>query len=56
MKETSVEGFARHAEEQAARWQALTPEQRLRWLERAKRFARKVQDARLVVPAPKEPK
>jgi len=34
------EGFERHAREQRERWLALTPEQRLQWLERAKRFAR----------------
>ena len=32
--------FERHAREQRERWLALTPEERLLWLERAKRFAR----------------
>ena len=56
MKKAPPGGFARHAEEQAARWQELTPEQRLRWLERAKRFARKVQEAPLVDTGLEEPK
>jgi hypothetical protein len=34
------EPFERHAREQRERWLALTPEERLFWLERAKRFAR----------------
>lgn len=38
--------FARHAREQRERWLALTPEQRLMWLERAKRFERAARDAR----------
>lgn len=33
-------GFAEHAMEQRRRWLTLTPEQRLAWLEGAKRFAR----------------
>jgi hypothetical protein len=39
------EAFARHEREQRARWLALTPEERLLWLERAKRFARLARDA-----------
>lgn len=34
------QAFEKHAREQRERWLALTPEERLRWLERAKRFAR----------------
>lgn len=39
------EAFARHERERRARWLALTPEERLLWLERAKRFARLARDA-----------
>ena len=38
--------FERHAREQRDRWLALTPEERLLWLERAKRFERAVRAAR----------
>ncbi len=37
--------FAQHAREQRERWLALTPEERLRWLEGAKRFERAVRAA-----------
>jgi hypothetical protein len=32
------DGWARHADEQRRAWLRLTPEERLRWLEQAKRF------------------
>ena len=35
-----VDGWALHAEERRRSWLALTPEQRLRWLEQAKEFCR----------------
>jgi hypothetical protein len=38
--------FAQHAREQRERWLALTPEQRLMWLEGAKRFERAAREAR----------
>jgi hypothetical protein len=44
------DGFERHAEEQRERWLKLTPEQRLLWLERAKRFAR------MALAAPRAPR
>lgn len=44
-------GFDRHAREQRERWLALTPEQRLAWLERAKRFARVARGAP-IMPGP----
>lgn len=40
------DAFDRHAAEQRARWLALTPEERLMWLERAKRFAREALEAK----------
>ncbi len=46
------DGFRRHADEQRERWLALTPEQRLAWLERAKAFAR---EALAASRAPGEP-
>jgi hypothetical protein len=44
------DGFERHAQEQRERWLKLTPEQRLLWLERAKRFAR------IALAAPRSPR
>ena len=43
---TDDERYAKHAAEQAARWRNTTPEQRLFWLEDAKRFAAAVAQAR----------
>jgi len=40
-----AESFAKHAKEQRLRWLALTPEERLAWLEGAKRFERAVRAA-----------
>ncbi|MBM3274550.1 MAG: hypothetical protein FJZ00_05330 [Candidatus Sericytochromatia bacterium] len=36
------EAFARHRDDQLRRWLALTPRERLQWLEGAQRFANKV--------------
>lgn len=44
---TRDEAFENHAREQRSRWLELTPEERLRWLERAKRFARIALEASL---------
>lgn len=40
--EKRAAAFVAHAEQQQERWRLLTPEQRLRWLEGAKQFARQV--------------
>ena len=50
---TRREGFERHTREQLARWVALTPEERLRWLERAKRFVREANAGREASERPK---
>ena len=41
-EEKRAAAFAEHAEQQHERWRLLTPEQRLRWPEGAKQFARQV--------------
>ncbi|MCK7580458.1 MAG: hypothetical protein MZV65_35640 [Chromatiales bacterium] len=40
-----VDGWAEHEESQRRAWQATTPRQRLEWLEEAKRFAKRAQEA-----------
>lgn len=39
------DGWAEHGESQRRAWQATTPRQRLEWLEEAKRFAKRAQEA-----------
>ncbi len=41
----SLDGWARHADEQQKAWKATTPRQRLEWLEDAKRFAARAREA-----------
>lgn len=52
-----AESFAKNAKEQRLRWLALTPEERLAWLEGAKRFERAVRAAaaKTVGQPPREP-
>ena len=52
-----AESFAKNAKEQRLRWLALTPEERLAWLEGAKRFERAVRasPAKTVGQPPREP-